>query len=249
MNTLLKRCARGAFNAIGLDVGRRCAPHPANEGSTADLRRARIIQNAGVSLLLDVGANEGQYALAVRAAGYSGRIASFEPLSDAFQILSSTAASKPPWAVWNVALGPADSTAELHVAGNSMSSSFLPMSNRHRELFPESLYVGSRNVPIRKLDSMRAELFLEHDRVYCKLDVQGFESSVLQGATDSIASVVAIEVEICLAKLYEGQTAAGEMISKLDSLGFDLVSLDNGDIDQDSGHVLWCDGIFQRRGC
>ena len=55
--------------------------------------RARLLASERIDLLLDVGANEGQYALRMRRAGFQGRIVSFEPLSDAFAALERRAAA------------------------------------------------------------------------------------------------------------------------------------------------------------
>src|SRR3954452_3990844 len=55
-------------------------PAPAAE----DIQRAKLLASERVDVLLDVGANEGQYAVRMRRAGFDGRIASFEPLADAF---------------------------------------------------------------------------------------------------------------------------------------------------------------------
>ena len=51
-------------------------------------RRLQIMKRAGISLVLDVGANVGQYAKIARKAGYKGQIVSFEPLGQAFSKLA-----------------------------------------------------------------------------------------------------------------------------------------------------------------
>jgi FkbM family methyltransferase len=50
-----------------------------------------FIENRGINLVLDVGANVGQFGLSLRNRGYAGQIMSFEPVSDAFNELKKVA--------------------------------------------------------------------------------------------------------------------------------------------------------------
>src|SRR5882672_7200529 len=86
-------------------------------------RRMRLVADRRISLLLDVGANSGQYGREMRAQGYAGRIVSFEPLPAACEALRAQSRGDPTWACEQFALGDAPGTAAIHVAGNSWSSS------------------------------------------------------------------------------------------------------------------------------
>ena len=74
----LKRAILKLIRNSGFDVIRL------NEESPV-WRRKRLMQNTGINLILDVGANIGEFAQTMRAYGYAGRIVSFEPLADAFR--------------------------------------------------------------------------------------------------------------------------------------------------------------------
>jgi hypothetical protein len=58
-----------------------------------------MLNHARVDLLLDVGANVGQYAMRRIETGYSGRIVSFEPLSGPRAALEKEAAGHPNWSI------------------------------------------------------------------------------------------------------------------------------------------------------
>ncbi|WP_156669931.1 MULTISPECIES: FkbM family methyltransferase, partial [unclassified Mycobacterium] len=117
-----------------------------------------------VTVVLDVGANSGQYAQGIREAGYAGRIVSLEPLSTPFSVLERSAALDPAWDCRQCALGDRDDTVPMNVAGNAgQSSSLLPMLKAHRDALPSANYIGTEEVALRRLDSLAPELLLPDD--------------------------------------------------------------------------------------
>src|SRR5215211_4255734 len=166
-----------------------------------DLRRAKLLRGEGIQLVLDVGANAGQYARRLRRAGYEQRIVSFEPLSQAFAALERAAASDPRWEARRLALGDEDGAAKIHVAANSWSSSLLEMGERHRASAPDSVYIGTETVPTAQLDSIWDEVARDGDRVFLKLDVQGYEMHVLRGAAGHLDRVTGVQAELALVHL------------------------------------------------
>lgn len=209
-------------------------------------RRQALLERLGVEIVLDVGANVGQYARSLRAGGYHKRIVSFEPLSEAFSALTKAARGDPLWTCLNVALGNRDGEIDLNIAGNSYSSSVLPMSGLHVASAPDSAYRGTERVALRRLDSIEQPEVREMAPVYLKLDVQGFEKAVLEGAPRTLSRVVALESELSLARLYEGQALFPEMIELIAASGFQLVSVEPGFADPGTGQLLQVDGIFTR---
>src|SRR5947209_8326987 len=107
-----------------------------------------------IDLVFDIGANVGQFGLTLREWGYRGRIVSFEPLSTARGKLQKVASRDSCWEVADrVAIGGSNGEVELHIAGNSVSSSILDMLDSHRSAAPESAYVAREPVEVRPLDS------------------------------------------------------------------------------------------------
>jgi FkbM family methyltransferase len=226
---------------LGLDV-RRWSP-----AGVALARRMRILDDNNVTVVLDVGANRGQFAAELRVGGYRGRIVSFEPLGSAYAALEDAARDDPNWECRRLALSDSDGVTELHVSENAVSSSLLDMEARHLEAAPDSRYVARERVRQARLEALAEELHLPGDGVYLKLDVQGSEAKALAGARATLPRVVAIETELSLVPLYREQLLFRDILDLLDDAGYALVSLEPAYADPRTGHVLQVDGIFLRR--
>lgn len=200
-----------------------------------------------ISVVIDVGANIGQYAMGLRSAGYHGRIISFEPQQGAFEQLAAHCANDPSWECWQLAVGDDDGSAELFVSANWVSSSFLPMEERHLAIAPESRYTGREVVQQVTLDTFFRTMFADADRVMLKVDAQGYELNVLRGARNLLGHVAVVELEVLLDRLYRGQATYRELVDALDDGGLSPVSFDPGFTDPGTGQVSWLDMIFLRR--
>ena len=237
----MKAALHSVLRSFGVDIVRY---DPRN---FIGLRRGRILDAHQITLVLDVGANIGQYARQLREVGYAGRIVSFEPLSKSFRRLSRRAMTDRAWECRQLALGDTDGSAEMHISRNPVASSLLPICARSIAANADTAYVGREKASVARLDSLWSELATTNDRVFLKLDVQGYEMQVLRGAAKALPNTSGIETELSLVPLYEGQALFHEMLDFLESAGFDLVSLERGMTDRRTGEVLQVDGIFVRR--
>src|SRR6266511_3295949 len=95
-------------------------------------------------------------------------------------------------------------------------------------------------------NSVSSSLLPTHERLWVKLDVQGYERPVLDGARHLLARTQVVEAELSLVLLYKGQSLYREMIDHLETLGFDLIAMERGFTDPRTGHVLQIDGVFAR---
>jgi FkbM family methyltransferase len=234
----VRKCIRGA----GWEVKRI---GPCGSEATQLVRQLRVHQ---VGVVFDVGANIGQFAEKLRDAGFPGRIVSFEPATAAHSRLSKRAGCHANWIVApRMALGDCDGTITLNLAGNSASSSVLPMLPSHVSADPKSRYIGSEPVDLRTLDSVGNQLTSEADRIFLKLDVQGFEFKVLQGAEQFLSRVAGIQIELSLVPLYEGEHLFQPMLHEMKERGYDMWSLIPGFVDPDTGRLLQLDAIFFRK--
>lgn len=194
-----KRFVRHSLRRAGLTL-RRYSP-----ATVPDAQVQALLTHHQVDLVLDVGANAGQYALSLREAGYTGAILSFEPLATAWQACATRAARDPRWSMApRAAVGAREETVEIHVAGNSVSSSLLPMNDTHQTAAPASAYVGHEPVEMRRLDQLAADAVRSAARPYLKIDTQGYEREVLEGAAGILNRVVGVQLEISLVPLYDG---------------------------------------------
>lgn len=177
-----------------------------NPASHPIARRQRFFETFQIDTVLDVGANIGQYGYELRHdLGYVNRIMSFEPLSAAFSILQRKAALDPAWQVFNHALGDVEATTEINIAGNSESSSLLPMLPAHLKSAPQSQYVGKELISVKTLDQILPTLCHDSRNIYLKLDTQGFEKHVLVGAAASLTRIDTVQMELSLVPLYNNQ--------------------------------------------
>ena len=202
-----------------------------------------------IDLVLDIGANTGQWASELRREGFAGDMISFEPLGDAYRQLIKNAENDPRWTVApRMALGERSAEVEINVAGNSFSSSLLPMLPAHVAGAPKSAFVGTERTPMKTLDSLIGDVIpSERSRIFCKLDVQGFEGKVLAGATNLMKRIIGIQMEMSLAQLYEGQLSFGELLNTMTCSGFEVFGFVPGFVDPASGRMLQVDGLFFRK--
>src|SRR5258707_26838 len=122
----LKHTLRSLAEATGLEI-RKTSVYTSQK-----LRHQLLFSQLPIDLVLDVGANTGQFVHQCRAAGYKGEIISFEPSADAHAGLLRSAAADPLWTVADrMALGATTGEAEINIAANSYSSSILPMLASH----------------------------------------------------------------------------------------------------------------------
>jgi FkbM family methyltransferase len=240
-NVSLVSILRRAAARVGLDVQRlrdSDAPHQ---------QAVRLYRRSGATVLFDVGANVGQYASSVLGAAPGLRVVSFEPLPAAHRALSAAAARRKGWTVaGRMALGARAEDLEMNVARNSVSSSLLAMAELHAGAEPASRTVAVERVPVRRLDEVAREHARAEDRIYLKVDAQGYEAQVLEGASGCLARVVALQLELSLRPLYRGQPLLAEMLERVEAAGFVAFGFCGGFRDPRSAELLQMDGFFLR---
>ena len=216
-------------------------------GSILINNRIKILNHYQIQTVLDVGANTGQFAYYTRHTGYKNKIISFEPLTEAFALLSKFACHDKKWDIVNAAIGDTDGEVEINISDNLQSSSILDMMPHHLKSAPESAYHGSEFVKIYRLDTIIKKYATNLEKTFLKIDTQGFEKNVLVGAENSLKRLKGIQLELSLVELYKGETLFNEMLTFIVDMGFVLHSLEPGFHDKKSGQLLQVDAIFYRK--
>lgn len=207
-----------------------------------------VIRFLRPALVLDVGANIGQFAGAVREAGYRGRIVSFEAVPAIHALLVDKARHDRQWLIAPcAALGARAGSIEINISANAVSSSVLPMHAAHLDAAPQSAYVERRSVPLERLDAHAADYIAADGDIFLKIDTQGYDMEVLKGSTALLPRVTGLQIELSLIPLYEGGPTLVEVLGYLDSLGYVPFNLIPGYKDLRNGRVLQVDGFFVRR--
>jgi FkbM family methyltransferase len=211
---------------------------------TPAARRAALLRE--IDLLLDVGANKGQYARWIRSVGFTGRIVSFEPIAAQFHELQDAARSGSEWDCYRLALGPTNGDLDLHVSRDTISTSAFEPTSEHLALYPEAAQIGVERVPMRTLSSLWESLGCHGKRVYLKIDAEGFELKVLDGAAGALDGIQIIELEICLMPHYRAAPLLPDVLDYMRSRRFSVVAIEpNLGDDYETGQTLAVEGIFR----
>ena len=237
MEALIKKLAR----YFGVDV-RRYRPQTSD-----DARVQALLSFNRINTIFDVGAHVGQYARKIRSEGYKGKIVSFEPLSDAYSQLLLNSSKDPDWTVApRAVIGDEDGEIDINISENSLSSSIMPMLQSHIDAHPSSRYLATEKAAMSRLDTIASHYLSTTTSAYLKIDTQGAESKVLDGARQTLARIKGIQIELSFVPLYEGQPLFLDIVNRLLDLGFDIHGILPMFIDQKSGRLLQADGIFFR---
>ncbi len=231
------RRLRAAASKAGLDI------HLWSK--SIESRRVRLLEHQRVGTVLDIGANEGQYASQLRRAGFSGRIVSFEPISEAFHVLDVNSKNDERWTVVRTALGDRVGETELAVSHSSVFSTTRTPTERLLGAAPSARSVRIEPVPLMTLDTYMAAHPVSGP-LGVKIDVQGAEQDVLAGARATLTKAAFLELELPLEPVYEGQWTFVEAMTAICTDGFRPVAFENLLPDPTTGISLQVNVLFTR---
>ncbi len=203
------------------------------------------LRDASIKTVIDVGANDGGFAVMINKILPDAMIYSFEPIRDVYLKLQANTSYIERMKKFNYALGEKAGSQEFNVNKFAPSSSFLKINKNHINSFPYTAESKKELVSMKTLDSFADEMQLEPN-VLLKLDVQGFELNVLYGAPKILKNVYLILIEVSFIELYEKQPLFHDIYSFLEPRGFKYCGNLNQLNDPVTNRILQADAIFLR---
>jgi FkbM family methyltransferase len=239
----MKQNLKGLLSRFGL----RLLREPAGIAMGHDLWRdlSLLLRDARASVCLDVGANHGEMTEAMLRLDDAVRVHAFEPSSKCQAILRERFGHQPRVTLVNSGLGNEEGLRVFHRYANDHLGSFLPLEEGAANPFRGEPEVSREQVPLTTLD--RYAVLNSLGRVaLLKIDTQGYDLRVLQGATSLLktGAVDHVLIELNFLPLYENQPAPEEIIAFLRGHGLSLV--DFYEKCRREQRLAWCTALFRK---
>jgi FkbM family methyltransferase len=205
------------------------------------------LHRLGLTRVLDIGANSGQFAAKLRQSGYTGSVFSVEPQASAHrQLVEHTRQDMRWFALARQGAGAAPAMLDMNIAENGWSSSLRPVHANHVRAEPTTRTVMQERVFINQAGQLLRPEVLESVAAL-KIDVQGYEDQVLAGYESLLGGVRLLLLELSLVECYEGAPTLFSLDKMLvERHGFSRVSLEPAYYDDKTGTVQQYDGIYFR---
>ncbi len=198
----------------------------------------------GLKTIVDVGGNQGQFCIAARHRFPAAAIHSYEPVPDTFEVLTGNVGKNKDIKLNQLALGNQEGAIQFYQNKYSHVSSALKISPDNEQ---EKYNLGVEKVievPVSTLDKEFKGKNLARP-LLLKLDVQGYEKSVLEGGGKFLESVDYILIELPFVQLYENQLSFTEINGYLNSVGFVLQQPMDFNLGQGS-QIIEMDALYRR---
>lgn len=224
MNKFIIDCVTTAARTVGYSV----LPTWRREQQPFAEHLAKVFSRYGITTVLDVGANNGQYRDFLRdQVGFSGTIHSFEPIPSLAERIRQRSKHDPNWHIHNLALGNANGEQTLNIMARDSFSSFLQPDDTSASGFSASnTIVDSISVQIRRLDDAFDEsINASKESCYLKIDTQGYDLEVIKGASAFLQRTPALQFELAIQRLYTDVPDYRSMLATMEGLGFDISGL------------------------
>jgi FkbM family methyltransferase len=214
-----------------------------------EYRSVKLLHYYGFNNVLDIGANTGQFASQLFNYGFSGQVVSFEPMLEAYNILSNNAKNNDRWTVAErCAIGNKNAFIDLNISRNSVFNSLKEVNDSYVNYNNDAKVERKEKVPIFTLDYFLEKYIANQVNTFLKIDTQGFEKEVLEGAAESLKFVNGIKIEIPLVPIYKNvEWKLKDFIDFMNQLDFDCVSVQPVAINIKQGIIHEIDAIFLRK--
>ncbi len=207
-------------------------------GIAPTIEHCTPLESFNFQTVIDVGANKGQFAYFAFCQWPRASLHCFEPLPGPRARLAALLPKQTH--VHDCALGNSETVTPMHLASREDSSSLLPLARSQKDIFKMD-EIGTVDVPVRRLDQLVGPHLARP--ALLKIDVQGFEYEVLEGATGLLSQLDAIYVEASFMELYASQRLADDVVTFLQDHGFTLAGRFN-DAHDETGNLIQADLLF-----
>lgn len=184
----------------------------------------RIGRVEGRHVVVDVGAHHGWFFHCWRDWCPEAEVHAFEPTPESYLRCQKLYGAEPATTLVNAAVGSSSGTARLHVlAESAVSNSLLqPDSAAWDAIEYRTGAIAAIEVPVLTLDQ-----YAEQNRLVevhlLKIDVQGAELDVLDGARRLLPHVRYVFVESAIRPLYRDGARFTEVVERMREHGFHLI--------------------------
>jgi len=213
-----------------------------DESADSELREAlkKILTPGGI--VLDVGANRGQFALEVLSV-QSSKIFCFEPLPDAFSYLQMLQDSQPQINPIQLAVSNVSGESEFHVTEGDGGSRLLAPGENSSSQWQTPIPGGGITVRSTRLDEFIVERGIGKVELL-KSDAQGFDGRVVESAGEFLNpdSIGAVLVELNFHNFYQDQDSFYSIMEKICTSGYFLAGMFRHF--NRSGWLWWADALF-----
>lgn len=217
-----------------------------NHRVAASVEHQLVLNQLGsLDLIVDIGANRGQFSLLARHCCPNTKIFSFEPLPLPAQTFRSVFANDRHTILFQSAIGPELGEIPIHISARDDSSSLLPIAELQVQTFTGTAEVGTTSVAVAPLSHFLAATDVV-ERSLLKIDVQGFEYSVLQSCDGLLNRFAYIFCECSFVELYSGQHLAPAVINWLAAQDFMIKGMYNTHYNA-AGLAIQADFLFERQ--
>ena len=216
-----------------------------NISPTPEELTTRWLLTQNIQTVIDAGGGWGDFAKRIRRILPKAKIISFETHKPSFDILNNAMRDDKNFESHFVALNNYNGSTTFRVSSYDGSSSLLPMADLHKGAYPVSKNITEIQVDCKRLDDLVDANALAKNVLF-KLDVQGAEKLVLEGAENVLAQTKIIFCEVNFQVLYEGCVLFNDLVEHLRQRHFKLIGIENVSQHPTSGMFLQADAWFER---
>ncbi len=230
---------------------------PIDAGRSPWVAKQKLLKDIKAPVIFDVGASVGDTIKRYQKMFQASKIFAFEPFDESFRlaeirgIKGDSTKLRPACAghtrVFRMALGATTGKQAFHVNMFSPTNSLLPSDERVADIWGAGHYETEKTIEV---DVMRLDDFVSREGIdgidLLKMDVQGAEYQVLEGARDTLArgKIGIIYTEVIVAPAYQGQKSLKETLEIFEEIDFQLYNI--YDIYSIDGQISHFDAIFVR---